>query len=121
MNLRARPFSNGTEYSYWRDMNCDRCAAVACGLQQALRDAYWDDGNIDVETAQAFGASFATETSYLRLPRSCGRFERGPICEALSGFGRQQTRCGNPAVVAISEGGYTYSACEDCAQEYHSK
>lgn len=112
----ARPFSNGTDYTLWREGNCDRCVAVSCGLAQELRRAYWSNGEIDIAVSQSFGGITNASNDWVTLPRQCGRFEVGPTCERRA-FGHSMNRCGKTATTTVTEGGFTYAACASCAGE----
>lgn len=62
---RMRPFSNGTEVSFFFEMNCDGCKksstdygdpdAGQCELQNALFDAQGGDGKIPLTIAKRIG------------------------------------------------------------------
>lgn len=64
MTKRYRPFSNGTEFTYWDDANCCQCAldpyqdggdSGICDIFDALTVAYWDDGTISEDIAVKMG------------------------------------------------------------------
>lgn len=65
MSDKIRPFSCGTQYVDWTDANCRRCvkgadpdsppARCPCDIEQALLEAYFDEGKVSLPIAQRMG------------------------------------------------------------------
>lgn len=61
---RVRPFHCGSQFAEWEAANCSNCKLSTagfkryrCKLQKAIDKAYWDDGTVSKEVADAIGAT----------------------------------------------------------------
>ena len=71
-----RPFSNGSEYVWWRGENCHHCAKFnpekhdgQCEIDGALGAAYIGSGHVSEEIARRLGAGEPGE--YRFVPAAC--------------------------------------------------
>jgi len=76
MEKQIRPFSNGTEYMFWRETNCDRCK------KNVLNENDNYKSQCDIEEALSLGAITGTipESIFKRMGNpldfNCPEFEK---------------------------------------------